>query len=279
VPEEQPIALPQGEDHEIQLTVVKTDGSAFNLTGCEIRLAVRRWLSDASAMFTRVASFVDATAGTAKVVSPAADSAGLLTKKTYWYDVQLTDGSGKRWQIVKVSGYHIDPIVGYPSEPILPPLVDVGAPIAIGPPGPAGPPGAGAVSTSDPLPAGPAALPGSGPEPSAWDHVHPYTIAVAGGADGFMSGAMAQQLADLVAADFGAQIADLSATVDDVDLALGVLTTTVGGHTSSLATLAGDVATLDGDLAALTSTVSGHTSTLASHTSSIGTQGGAISAL
>ncbi len=327
-PHAQRIDIPRGEDSVIRLVIRKPDYTRVDLTTYPtIRLAVRRQLADASAMFTREAVLRpptfpdDADEWTASVELDSADTLGLIEKNNYHLDVQLTDDDGNRWQGVPDSVFHILPIVGNPGEPILPPLVDEGAPIAIGPAGlsvlhgdrpplpsdgrdgefwidessptrdlygpktdgdwglgfplrgPEGPPGAGSVSTDDPLPVAAAADPGVGPEPSAWDHVHAHgdlaggslhALAVAGASSGFMSGTMAQQLADLVAADFGAQIADVASD-------LTTLAGTVAGHTSTLASHTSSIATLTSDLASLTSTVSGHTSTLASHTSSIAT--------
>lgn len=360
----QRIDIPRGEDSVIRLVIRKPDGTRVDLTHFPtIRLAVRRQLADASAMFTREAELRpptvpdDADEWTAFVTLESADTLGLIEKKNYHLDVQLTDDDGNRWQGVPDSVFHILPIVGQPSEPILPPLVDAGAPIAIGPAGlsvlhgdrpplpsdgrdgeswidessptrdiygpkadgdwgspfplrgPEGPPGAGAVSTEDPLPVAAAADPGVGPEPSAWDHVHAHgnqaggslhAAAVAGVSAGFMTAVMATQLANLVAADFGAQIAvvasdlttlagtvaghtstlathtsaiaDLVADFADLDSALDTLTTSVADHT-------GSIATLTSDLSALTATVGGHASTLASHTSSIATNTSDIASL
>lgn len=319
-PTRQTIVQPRGEASTYRLRFIHADGQAYDLsTALGIRMAVRRQLADASAMFTREATIDGGSGGTAGVVLAEDDTIGLIDKKDYLYDIQLTDADGDRWQAVPVSSFHIAPIVGQPSEPILPPLVDEGAPIAIGPPGAAGlsilngigPPddadgrdgewyvdrtdpealvmygpkaagtwgagypfgGGGAdLSAQDPLPLG-VADPGAGPEAAAWDHVHAHgdqgggslhADVVAGGAAGFMSGAMATQLADLVAADFDGQIADVAADV----LAL---TTTVGGHTTQISDLTADLSALDG-------IVGGHTTTLASHTSSIGTLTSGLSA-
>jgi len=350
----QRIDIPRGEDSVIRLVIRKSDYTRPNLaTFPTIRLAVRRQLADASAMFTREAVLRpptfpnDAGEWTASVTLDSADTLGLIEKKNYHLDVQLTDSDGNRWQGVPDSVFHILPIVGQVAEPILPPLVDEGAPIAIGPAGLSvlhgdrppletdgregefwiddssptrdlygpktdgdwgagfsmrGPPGtAGSgLSDDDPLPDALTADPGTDDKAARGKHVHPYKIAVAGGADGWMSGTMAQQLADLVAADFGAQIADLVADVDDIDTAVAALTSSVASHTSSIATLTSDLAsltttvgghtttlaahtssigTLTSDLSALTATVGGHTTTLASHTSSISANASAISTL
>lgn len=298
-PRAQRIAVPRGEALTVNLVVVKQNRTAFNLTGCTIKLAVRRQLSDSSPMFTRTAVIGGTpSAGLAAVAIAEADTLGLIEKKDYQYDVQLTDGTGRRWQLVPASTFHIEPIVNRPGEEPLPPLTDPETGLPIGPAGLSvlrgegppddstgrdgesyiddltgdlykktdgewgdpfplkGDPGEGAPSDDDPLGLG-TADPGVSTELSRSDHRHPHgdlaggslhAIAIAGGAAGFMSGTMAQDLATLVAADFGGQISDVAA---------------------DLAAVAGDLAGVAGDLAALTTTVSGISSSLASLTSTV----------
>jgi hypothetical protein len=353
-PHAQRIDIPRGEDTVIRLVVRKPDYTRVDLAGFPtIRLAVRRQLADASAMFTREAVLRpgtfpdDADEWTASIALASADTLGLIEKKKYHFDVQLTDTSGNRWQGVPDSIFHILPIVSQPGEPVLPPLVDLGAPIAIGPAGLSvlhgdrpplpsdgrdgefwiddssptrdlygpktdgvwgagfsmqGPPGTAGtgLSTDDPLPGALVPDPGASGQASDAAHVHPYTIAVASGTDGWMSGTMAQQLADLVAADFGTQIADIDLALDTLTTSvadhtasiasltadLSALTTVVSGHTSTLAShdsalasLISDVSAVAGDLSALATVVGGHTTTLASHTSSIAALTSGLSAL
>lgn len=96
-----------------------------------------------------------------------------------------------------------------------------------------------ALSDADPEPGASVAASGTGVLSSRDDHVHPYTIAIAGGADGWMSGTMAQQLAGLVSADFGTQITNVAGD-------LATLTTTVGGHTTTLASHTSSISDLQG---------------------------------
>lgn len=267
-PHEQRIAVPKGEALDVEIAFVNQKGQPYDVANCDVLLSVKTRVDDASAMFAVAAALKPATATTDGLMVAAIDdeaTLGLIQRKSYVYDVQLTDSTGKRHQAVPASQFYIMPVVGLAGDTPGDPQIDTSAPIAIGPRGFGwlhgdGPPdpdlgrdeeyyiddlnGAAYGPKTDgdwgdpftyflsaedlpipsnafPQPLGSAA-PGTSAHYARADHVHAHgnqaggtlhALAVAGGAAGFMSGTMATQLAGLVAADFGAQIAALSTTV------------------------------------------------------------------
>jgi hypothetical protein len=100
-----------------------------------------------------------------------------------------------------------------------------------------------ALSDLDPVANALVADPGDGLYSSRNNHVHPYTIAVAGVSDGWMSGTMAQQLTGLVAADFGQQITNVADDLEALSVTVDGHTTAIGSQSSAISALQGNTVT------------------------------------
>lgn len=121
VPSAQRISWPRGEAGTINISVTKADGTAYDLTGCTLALAMRPkntlGQDDGTPLIARAQVMVDAPNGAAKFVLVLGDTASLLPRRTYRYDVNLTDAAGARWQIVPESDFRLEPIVSMPGDP------------------------------------------------------------------------------------------------------------------------------------------------------------------
>lgn len=86
----------RGDDHTINLTITDSDG-AVDLTGYTVFFTVndsKEPASDASAVIQKdVTSHSSPTTGQTAIQLDPADTAS-VTPGTYWYDIQLKDGSG-----------------------------------------------------------------------------------------------------------------------------------------------------------------------------------------
>ena len=111
VPTRQDVQWPRGEDGKLKLTFVKQDGTAQTITGHTIKFGLRKLLTDASPLITKVATITNGPGGLAEVALVAADTVGLTEFARYFYDVQYTDGAPARWQVVPTSRFQVAPIV------------------------------------------------------------------------------------------------------------------------------------------------------------------------
>jgi hypothetical protein len=114
-PVRQRIDLPRGEDLVIKLTVVRESGAAIDISGGTIKLGVRKFRHDTDDVFA-VAATGATVGGLADIVIASAMTLNLVENFDYVYDVQWTDGAGKRWQLVPASPLRIVPIVNRPGE-------------------------------------------------------------------------------------------------------------------------------------------------------------------
>lgn len=131
IPSKKNLLWPQGEDGTLKLVVYKQDASFLNLSGVTIVLGVREKTTDAVALISRQATITDAANGKAEIVLVQADTINLTAGKKYKFDIQLTDGSPKRWQLVPESIFEIDEIYAKPTDPVTVPSSAV--PLALGP--------------------------------------------------------------------------------------------------------------------------------------------------
>lgn len=131
VPFVQDVSWPRAEDGTVEITVKKEDGTAANLSGCAIILGVRRHSNDAAALISRQADIPAPASGLANVAIVKADTIDLHDETKYHFSVELTDASGKRWQLIPWSGFTIEPIASYPTDPITVPAA--ATPLGLGP--------------------------------------------------------------------------------------------------------------------------------------------------
>jgi hypothetical protein len=92
----QPIARYRGDTWPSVITVVDATGTAINIAGCTFLLTVNSNSAptDQSTQLMQVAGvIVSAPAGTVGF-SPTAGQQSSLAAGKFWYDVQMTDGSG-----------------------------------------------------------------------------------------------------------------------------------------------------------------------------------------
>jgi len=125
----QRIAWARAEDGRINITITKADGTPQSLTGTAIVFAVRPrrtiGAADGLPLISRQAVIDNAAAGLAHFAVTSGDTNALTERKAYRYDVQLTDTTGARWQIVTESEFYLNPIVSFPGDQVtvLPPSV------------------------------------------------------------------------------------------------------------------------------------------------------------
>jgi len=95
----------KGDDKTYELSVVDSDGTAVNLTGCTLKFTVKRYRTDAytDAKIKKTSAseaeikITDAAAGEAEIYVTDDDTKS-LEAKTHWFDVELTKG-GKIYTI------------------------------------------------------------------------------------------------------------------------------------------------------------------------------------
>lgn len=104
------IIIYRGNDATYKLTVKKSDGSAYDLTGCTLKLYVKRKVEelDADAIIEKLSSdateinITDATGGIAEIYFVPADTSSLEYNKQYVYDVELeTPAPVKKYTILR----------------------------------------------------------------------------------------------------------------------------------------------------------------------------------
>lgn len=123
-PSSQTLATPAGETGTITITVTHPDGTAYNLTGAQLLLAV-------SSKISRQATIDNAAAGTAHFPLVIADTLSMLG--TYSYDVTLTASDGSFYRVVPASSFVVTSGIGQPGQAVTVPATQ--QPLALGPPG------------------------------------------------------------------------------------------------------------------------------------------------
>jgi hypothetical protein len=107
---QQSISWPRGQSGRIRLALVRQDRSVPDLTGCTVKLGIKR--QGATAVLVDAVAVIDVDAGTADVTIPEEVASALLDRVVYAYDVQLQTADGARWQIVPASRFTVRSAVG-----------------------------------------------------------------------------------------------------------------------------------------------------------------------
>lgn len=123
----QPFSIPAGESGTIGLIVYHADGTAFDLTSCQLLLAVNGTTISRQGTITTPASL-----GLASFPLVIADTLN-MRPADYTFDVWLTDANGNRWQVVPASKWTVLPFQGQPGQAVTVPSTQ--QPLALGPPG------------------------------------------------------------------------------------------------------------------------------------------------
>lgn len=98
------VEWPVGDGGTIDVTVVGSDGAAYDLASCALTLVCRRHISDATPAFAYEATLSATPAdGTATVNVLAADTAGMTPGATYLFDVRLVAEDGTVMHIMPPS--------------------------------------------------------------------------------------------------------------------------------------------------------------------------------
>lgn len=92
----------RGDSHELDVAIAK-DGVPLNITGCTLRFTAKRDKSDPDleAVISKVSTdsseieITDALNGEATIHLVPGDTAALTQVTTLYYDVQVTDGTGR----------------------------------------------------------------------------------------------------------------------------------------------------------------------------------------
>jgi hypothetical protein len=160
VPTRQDLLVPRGEALTVRLTVYKQDHAVKDLTGCTLKLGLRQFRDEEAPRLTREATLTTPISGQAEVELLPADTFFLSEFAQYFFDIQLTDPAGDRFQVVPSSVLTVAPIVNWPTDVLSPLVWPVPPEDMTGPAGPAGPVGP-AGPTGDTGPAGPAGADGA----------------------------------------------------------------------------------------------------------------------
>ncbi len=116
VPTAFPIVWPRGEDGTLRLTVTGRDHAPIDLTGASVTFGVRRYPNDEEPQISRHGTIIDEETGRVDVVLVQGDTLGLDDDHEYFYDVQLTDVDGNRWQIVPPSAFRVGGVYAHPED-------------------------------------------------------------------------------------------------------------------------------------------------------------------
>lgn len=91
----------RGDTNTYTGTVLDSSDAAVNLTGCTLRFTAKLARSDAddaTGVITKTTgsgiTHVNAAAGTYRITLDPEDTDALTAATLYWWDLQLTDGSG-----------------------------------------------------------------------------------------------------------------------------------------------------------------------------------------
>jgi hypothetical protein len=118
-PSIQDIDLPKQEDLLIKLAVLRQDGTPQDITGWTIKLGVRKEIDSASPVVTKTVgpgSLTTPLQGLTDIVISSSDTAMLLQRYRYHYDIHGLLVASTRTQLVPVSTFRIAPIAHRPGE-------------------------------------------------------------------------------------------------------------------------------------------------------------------
>jgi len=104
----QTIVLYRGNNRTVQLTVKKTDGTAYNLSGCTIKMYIKKKLDDldAEAVITKTGTIVQAANGIVEFYLSASDTNNATELKDntpYPCDFEVTTGTGLLYTVLRTS--------------------------------------------------------------------------------------------------------------------------------------------------------------------------------
>ncbi len=131
LPKVYPLKWPRYGDGTLRLTVKRGDLTLYNLTGSSIVLGMRSFSTDSTPLISRQATIIDAPTGRADIPLVPGDTATLVDGHKYFYDIQLTDAAGKRWQVVPQSDFEVTAVFARPADPVTVP--EEQEPLALGP--------------------------------------------------------------------------------------------------------------------------------------------------
>jgi hypothetical protein len=99
------LVIPIGDDAPIALTLLKSDGTAFDLTGCVVLFSVKQYPQDTAFALQKSSAnggvtITNAAGGLATVNLTAAETAA-LAEGVYQFDVQVIDASSKKHTLIK----------------------------------------------------------------------------------------------------------------------------------------------------------------------------------
>lgn len=98
------VEWPVGDSGTIDITVVGSDGAAYDLASCTLTMVCRRHVSDTTPAFAYEATLSATPAdGTATVDVLATDTAAMTAGATYLFDVRLVDKNGTVMHIMPPS--------------------------------------------------------------------------------------------------------------------------------------------------------------------------------
>jgi hypothetical protein len=84
------ISITKGDDTAINLTVTHSTGAPFDLTGCSLRLRIRRSFNSTDTLTKLVTTYDNPQSGSASFGLTTADTAALDTR-AYVYKIELID--------------------------------------------------------------------------------------------------------------------------------------------------------------------------------------------
>jgi hypothetical protein len=104
----QTIVLYRGNDRTVQITVKKSDATAYDLTGCTIKMYVKKKPTDldAEAIITKTGTLTDAANGVAEfylVPADTNDATELKDNTPYPVDFEVTTAAGKAYTVLRTS--------------------------------------------------------------------------------------------------------------------------------------------------------------------------------
>jgi hypothetical protein len=117
----QNLAWPSGESGQINLAILNTSGSAYDLTGGQVLFTARDAFGNV--VISRQATINSpSSGGTCYFPLSVADTAGLapLFDVALHYDCWVTDASGNRFQVVPFGTFSIAKTEGTPAQPVTP---------------------------------------------------------------------------------------------------------------------------------------------------------------
>lgn len=104
----QTISMYRGNDRTVSLTIIKTDGTAYNLTGCTIQMIVKQDINDldAEAILTFDGTITGAANGVVEFYIVPADTSSITTLKDnvpYPCDFEVTTATGEKYTVLRTA--------------------------------------------------------------------------------------------------------------------------------------------------------------------------------